>query len=260
MARKNPLGKIKDAAFDTLKHPVGTAEKAVGQAGRTAAVGRMVAGQVARTAVEKASEGIEAVVTIAARGHGRPVSTGLRPVPPVEEPASSPVPDPDAPAAGAKRTSAPKVAATKMPATKVPAKKAAIKKAAKKAPAKKAAAKKAVADATPEVTPADVAKNIAKKTPATKTPAKTAAKKTAAKKTAQKASAAPRTAEEVADVEGPEVTTPVGTAAADVATNPDTTETDLQQPGTEPLIDPATTKAVASEAETLQKAADPDKG
>ena len=55
MARKNPLGKIKDAAFDTLKHPVGTAEKAVGQAGRTAAVGRMVAGQVARTAVEKAS-------------------------------------------------------------------------------------------------------------------------------------------------------------------------------------------------------------
>ena len=58
MARKNPLGKIKDAAFDTLKHPVGTAEKAVGQAGRTAAVGRMVAGQVARTAVEKASEGM----------------------------------------------------------------------------------------------------------------------------------------------------------------------------------------------------------
>ncbi|HEX2551242.1 MAG TPA: hypothetical protein VHK64_06575, partial [Nocardioidaceae bacterium] len=78
MARKNPLGKIKDAAFDTLRHPVGTAEKAVGQAGRTAAVGRMVAGQVARTAVEKASEGIEAVVTRAARGHGRPVSTGLR--------------------------------------------------------------------------------------------------------------------------------------------------------------------------------------
>jgi hypothetical protein len=56
------------------------------------------------------------------------------------------------------------------------------------------------------------------------------------------------------------VTTPVGTTAADAATNPDTTETDLQQPGTEPLMDPATTKAVASEAETLQKAADPDKG
>ena len=56
------------------------------------------------------------------------------------------------------------------------------------------------------------------------------------------------------------MTTPVGTTAADVATNPDTTETDLQQPGTEPLMDPATTKAVASEAETLQKAADPDKG
>jgi len=103
VARKNPLGKIKDAAFGTLRHPLGSAEKAVEHARGTAAAGRMVAGQVARTAAEKASEGIEAVVTHAGRGRGRtaPVRTGLRPVPPVEEPAEPPVPDPGAPAPAA---------------------------------------------------------------------------------------------------------------------------------------------------------------
>ena len=289
MARKNPLGKIKDTAFGTLRHPLGSAEKAVEHAKGTAAAGRMVAGQVARTAAEKASEGIEVVVTRAGRGRGRPVRTGLRPVPPVEEPAAAPVPDPGAPAAAAKKTAAKRTAAKKAPAKKAAAKKAPAKKAAVKKTSAKKAAKKA------EVTPADVAQNVAKKTPqqaSTTTPAKkaakkapaektspgdrlpakkTAAKKTAAKKTAakkapakktpaKKAPEAPRTAQQVADVEGPEVTTPVGTTAADAAKNPDTTETDLQQPGTEPLMDPATTKAVASEAETLQKAADPDKG
>jgi hypothetical protein len=57
-----------------------------------------------------------------------------------------------------------------------------------------------------------------------------------------------------------DVTTPVGTTGAGAAYNPDTTETDLQQPGTEPLMDPSTTKAVASEAETLRRGADLDKG
>ncbi len=57
-----------------------------------------------------------------------------------------------------------------------------------------------------------------------------------------------------------DVTTPVGTTGAGAAYNPDTTETDLQQPGTEPLMDPATTKTIASEAETLGRAADVDKG
>jgi hypothetical protein len=61
-------------------------------------------------------------------------------------------------------------------------------------------------------------------------------------------------------VEEPDLVTPVGTPAADVGHNPDTTDTDLQQPGTEPIMDPATTKAVASEAATLGRAADPDKG
>jgi hypothetical protein len=57
-----------------------------------------------------------------------------------------------------------------------------------------------------------------------------------------------------------DIETPVGTTGADVGTNPDTAESDLQQPGTPPLLDPSTVKAVESEQETLRKAADPNKG
>lgn len=55
------------------------------------------------------------------------------------------------------------------------------------------------------------------------------------------------------------VETPVGTSGAGAAHNPDTAEADLQQPDTAPLLDPAVVKQVRSEAETLQKAADPHK-
>lgn len=55
----------------------------------------------------------------------------------------------------------------------------------------------------------------------------------------------------------PEVRTPAGTTAAAPGHNPSTGETDLEQPGTEPLLDPSLTKAVKSESETMRKAADP---
>lgn len=57
-----------------------------------------------------------------------------------------------------------------------------------------------------------------------------------------------------------DVFTPSGIPAADEATNPDTAETDLHQPDTEPLLDPATAKAVASEAKTMRKAASRKRG
>jgi hypothetical protein len=60
--------------------------------------------------------------------------------------------------------------------------------------------------------------------------------------------------------DGPDVETPVGTTGAGKGTNPDTGDTDLQQPGTEPLMDPSLTKSVRAESETLRRAADPDKG
>jgi hypothetical protein len=53
-----------------------------------------------------------------------------------------------------------------------------------------------------------------------------------------------------------EVITPVGTTGAGPAVNPDTTESDLQQPGTEPLMDPSTTKRIKHETETLRRASD----
>jgi hypothetical protein len=63
-----------------------------------------------------------------------------------------------------------------------------------------------------------------------------------------------------AEVDDVDVETPVGTTGADAGFNPDTAEADLQQPDTEPLVDPSTTKAVKSESDVLRKAADPDKG
>ena len=56
-----------------------------------------------------------------------------------------------------------------------------------------------------------------------------------------------------------DVETPVGTTGADVGFNPDTAEADLQQPGTAPLVDDATVKAVAAETTTGRKAARPKK-
>jgi hypothetical protein len=334
VARTNPLGKIKDVALGTLRHPVGTAGKAVEQAKGTAAIGRMVAGQVTRAA---ASVAVGTVGGVAKRATGSgtapaaptPASAratrgdqpNLRPVPSVNEPAHTPATparrtrkaaQPVAPSvaqpaaesmknhgdqlepvkkavkqtpakkAPATKTAAPeapaaKKAAAKTPAKKTPAKKTPAKKtAAKKTAAKKTAtaedgliakktpAKKLAAQGLDDVTPADVAK-VAKKTPTKKTtPVKAvdtgaAPENTTAKKTAKKAAkkAAPRTASEVANEEGPEYTTPVGTTAAGESALPNT---DLQQPGTEPLMDPATVKSVRSETETMQRAADPDKG
>ena len=105
------------------------------------------------------------------------------------------------------------------------------------APAKKAPAKKAPA----------------KKAPARKAPAR---RKAPSKKAAVMAPALGLTEAEAEDV----LRTPSGIPAAGDGINPDTTETDLHQPGTEPLMDPATVKAVASESEVLRRAADVDKG
>ncbi len=131
---------------------------------------------------------------------------------------------------GARRSTsaAPAPAATPAPATKAPAKKAATKAPAKKAPAKRAAAKKAPS-----------------------------------KQAAVLAPALGLSEAEVEDLDATrtdDITTPSGIPAAGEGFNPDTTDTDLHQPGTEPLMDPATVKAVASESEVLRRAADTDKG
>ena len=129
---------------------------------------------------------------------------------------------------------APSTVVDPIPATQAPA---------KKAPAKKAPVKKA-----------PVKKTAAKKAPTKRAPSK------------QAAVLAPALGLSEAEVEAQieaglddDLTTPSGIPAAGPGVNPDTTETDLHQPGTEPLMDPATVKAVASESEVLRRGADTDK-
>ena len=120
----------------------------------------------------------------------------------------------------------------------------ATKTAAAKAPAKKTAARKAPAKKAP-----------ARKAPARKAPSKQAAVLAPALGLSE--------AEVEAELDGgiaDDITTPSGIPAAGEGYNPDTTETDLHQPGTEPLMDLATVKAVASESEVLRRGADTDKG
>lgn len=85
--------------------------------------------------------------------------------------------------------------------------------------------------------------------------------KAASRQSAHGGPVAPVEAEELdePDIDA-DVITPAGTTGVAPGENPDTGTTDLQQPGTEPLMDPSTTKAVRSEAETLRKAAEQDKG
>jgi hypothetical protein len=202
----NPIGSIKNAALGTLKHPLGTTQKVVGQA---VGVARGTAGTVAHRVTGLVPDPVAHRVTGLVPGRtSQPAgsTTTSEPVP-APEGTRKVHGDPMAPMA-------PKAPARKKPAAKKPAKAAATKPTKKTAPS--------AASAPPKK--------------------------------------APPSAAEVAAGEDSEVTTPVGTTGADVGTNPDTTETDLQQPGTEPLMDPGTVKAVASEAETLQKGADTDKG
>ena len=158
--------------------------------------------------------------------------SGAGPAPSAPWPTDRPVPTEVDPVLGAQRstTDAPSTAPTPTPAVTKPA--------AEKAPAKKTAARKA--------------------------PARKAAAKRAPSK--QAAVLAPALGLSEAEVEQldtastDDITTPSGIPAAGEGINPDTTETDLHQPGTEPLMDPATVKAVASESATLSRAADTDKG
>jgi hypothetical protein len=114
---------------------------------------------------------------------------------------------------------------------------------AKKSPARKTAAKKAPA----------------KKAPARKAPARRAPSKQAAVLAPALGLSEAEVAAEL-DAAGDEILTPSGIPAAGEGYNPDTTDTDLHQPGTEPLMDPATVKAAASESDMMRRAAETDKG
>lgn len=191
-----------------------------------------LAAAAAGTAAGLASAGLRTTVRVAGwaveRATGSspsPADTWVRDAPPVV------VPDPPTPADEVPATPE-RASGEEAPATEAPAKRVAAKRApAERAPAEKAPAKK------------------------------TSAKKAAARKAPSKKAAVVAPALGLSEAEAEDVLlTPSGIPAAGDGVNPDTTETDLHQPGTEPLMDPATTKAVASESDVLRRAADPDKG
>ena len=148
MARKRalpgPLNKIVDTALGAVKDPKGTAEKAVGQAKGTAALGRMVAEGVAGQVVEQ--------VTSRTRGrksadapHAESPQGHLRSVPDTaaaEPDQATAAPEKTAPSAAPKPTA-------KKPASKKPA----SKKPAPKKPAAKPTAKKTTPKAAPAAEP-----------------------------------------------------------------------------------------------------------
>lgn len=169
------------------------------------------------------------------------VRTTARVVGRVIEHASGASPAPAGPWPGERTAPAPvdPVVDTRTTATDVPADEMAAAAPAKKAPAKKTPAKKAAA----------------KKTAATKV-----ARKAPSEQAAVLAPALGLSEDEVEAITDDGPVTPSGIPAAGEGVNPDTTETDLHQPGTEPLMDPATVKAAVSESEMMRRAADPDKG
>lgn len=161
MAPKNLIGKLADNAIRSLQDPKGTAGKVVVQAKGTAALGRMVAEQVGRSAVSMAAETATSVV---GKASGRkptpklvadapraesppPAATALHSVPVVNEAEhAAPVPK----TAPAKKASAKKVPPSKDQVTVSPAKVAAVVEAAVAAdPATTAATKAPAQKATP---------------------------------------------------------------------------------------------------------------
>ena len=207
MPAKSPLGKIKDVAdvavvsvvstvSGTVKDPVGTGQKVVGQAlGVAGAVASRVPGLKKSTPERPEPSSAK--------------ERDIAPVVPLPAEATKVQGDPVKPAPK-------KAAGTKPTARKAAAKKAPSAKAATAAPAKKSPAKKS------------------------------AAKKSASKKAPAKKPAAPT--EPPASAE-PVYTSESGASSAASPKVPD---------GGEPLLDPATAKAVRSETDVLRRGADRD--
>ncbi|HJR38163.1 MAG TPA: hypothetical protein VJ819_07255 [Nocardioidaceae bacterium] len=270
VAPKNPIGRLADTAINTLKNPLETAGKVVEQTKGTAAFGKMVVEQVGRSAVTKATETAGAVVGKARARNPESdtaeaeTATPLRPVTDVNEPAHTTGPLAERAEESTKQHGDP---------VRKPAEQAAKKATAKKSAVKKATGKKTAARPTPIPSPKDVAEVVEaavaedpRKTaakPATKAASGGPAKKTApgdklpTKKTAKPAKkSTPRTAEQLASGEGEGVATPAGTSGAAPGNNPDTAESDLNQPGTEGILEESTAKAVASKSARMRKAAE----
>lgn len=153
MARKNPLGMIKDVAVESLKLPVGAAGTAVGLARGAASAGRTAGVQVTRTATDLTTDAVTSLVG------GRHGST-LTPAPDATVPAPEP---------GTARRPEPVNVTEELGLDPAPVDKP---KPARKAARKPVTRVDAEADpSTVDATPADVRKAVARKAPTTRKPA-----------------------------------------------------------------------------------------
>jgi hypothetical protein len=265
---KKIVGGLVGKAAGAAKNPVGTAGQALGLAKGAVATGVTVAEGVAHVAADRLR---------ARQGKGAQKVH----VSPDKAAQSEPAKVEDQKAAS---ESTPKKAAKKAPAAAkndgAAAKKAAGGTAKKTSPAKKSAKKaspkKSAASAPPEpqvvlaepAPPAEPPIDIVEQVLASEgqeqpvgghaTEPKAASRDESHGEAAMQRAEFDEIAEEQAEALATgqvDIETPVGTTGADVGHNPDTAEADLQQPQTDPLVDPATTKAVKSETETGRKAA-----
>lgn len=263
MSARNIVGGLAGAAVGAVKHPVGTAGEAISKAKGVVSAGTAVGTAVAGSVVGKV------------RGGSAPKDPAGAVKETVDKAADAAKETTDKAADAAKETTD-KVAE----AAKQTAKKAATKAPAKKSPAKRPAGKKAAPKRQPQVVLAEpappleppidvVGQALAAEAQEDHVGAGRTTEPRGASRDEEHGEAALQRAEaieimeEIAEASSLgqiDIETPVGTTGADVANNPDTAEADLQQPGTEPLLDPSLTKAVKSEQETLHLAADPDKG
>jgi len=125
VAPKNLIGKLADNAIKSLQDPKGAAGKVVVQAKGTAALGKMVAEQVGRSAVSMAAETATSVVGKASGRKPSPKLTADAPRAETPPPAARP-----AKKAPAKKAPAAKKAPTQKatPGGRLPTKKATAKK------------------------------------------------------------------------------------------------------------------------------------
>ena len=266
MSARNIVGGLAGAAVGAVKHPVGTAGEAISKAKGVVSAGTAVGTAVAGSVVGKVRGGAA-----------------------TKDPAGAVKETVDKAADAAKETTARAAEATKTTTDKAAgaaatakqtAKKAAKKAPAKKSPAKKPAGRKAAPKRQPQVVLAEpappleppidvVGQALAAEAQEDRLGAGRATEPRGASRDEEHGEAALQRAEaieimeeiaEASDLGQVGIETPVGTTGADVGNNPDTAEADLQQPGTEPLLDPSLTKAVKSEQQTLHLAADPDRG
>ncbi len=262
MSARDIVGGLAGAAVSAARKPLETTARAVGMAKGVASTGAAAAEGIAQHAADR-------IRRQTAGAHHPPVRQSEPQTESQADPGQSQPADADAdpaaePTSGATETK--------------PAKKTAAKKTA----AKKTTAKKTTAKKTPEPRPADDGPQVVLREPAppVEPPIDVVGQALAAEAEEQSyggRAGEPRGAsrdeehgeaalqraevDEIAEetAEGlpggdVDVTTPVGTTGAGVGSNPDTAEADLQQPQTQPLVNPALTKTVKSTQRTGKRA------